>query len=615
MALKGALRSYNVARELITPELEPLVMPQLKSIRESVAEAFGVRDGTNRVSSSRRVRWDGKEIAEWVAGLTELVARFEERVETLLHACDAIDVQLKLLSETEYNHEQFSGAVQNIQKTVDELSLAGYSDLKTWVKLVDDKMGFVLMKRLEKAIYAWTQTFDTNQEESSSISQGIAKEEEKKEETFSEPRQPVNFSPIVVEILLRNQEISTSPSLPAVRSIFLKKFHDYISVVCSLPRPSSGRFEVFESKANSSKVAGTFDRLAHEIPPKCIADAYTCIECHMEKVSEFVSQWLAYQALWDTRVSDVANAVGGDMESWRTLLHEATDARNALDSSATFCNFGPVKVKYDKVHSQVNLKYDSWQKELQSCYADLLGQRIVDFHDKVCDAKSKLENITLDSTTSTYDIVLSVTFIQEMKNNLEPWSKTVAGLLDAERLLKRQRHIFKSDWMEGSRLQGQYQNLEHILSKRRQSMEEQMPLLQTRVIAEDKIAEQRTLDLLSNWEVEKPLRGNMSPDKAKEILSKYEFNLKKAKTDDENLIKAKDALGLDTKLSNGDITSCLEEMADLKEVWDAVSTPFESLQKIKQTPWITATPRKIRKELEDIMTGEVASSENLVLYS
>lgn len=54
MALKGALRSYNVARELITPELEPLVMPQLKSIKESIAEAFGVRDGTNRIYQAVR---------------------------------------------------------------------------------------------------------------------------------------------------------------------------------------------------------------------------------------------------------------------------------------------------------------------------------------------------------------------------------------------------------------------------------------------------------------------------------------------------------------------------------------------------------------------------------
>jgi dynein heavy chain 1 len=604
MALKGALRSYTVARELITPELEPLVMPQLRSIRESVAEAFGVSsDGTNRVSSSRRVRWDGKEIAEWVAGLTELVSRFEERVETLLHACESVDTQLNLLSQMEYDREQFLIAVQNIQKTVDELSLAGYSDLRTWVTIVDEKMGLVLSRRLENAILAWTKTFNFMNEENSNNFD----EEEKKLDEISNHTPTIHSSKIVVEILLRNQEISTSPSLPVVRSIFLQKFHDYISVVCSLPRPSSGRFEVFESGGGSPKTVGTFDRLVHEISTEKIANAYTCIEFYMEKVSKLVQQWFAYQDLWDTRVSDVANAVGDNMESWRTLLDEASEARNTLDSTSTSSDFGPVLVKYDKVHSQVNLKYDSWQKELQSCYADLLGQKIIDFHEKVCNAKSKLEGVTLDGATATYDLVLNVTFIQEMKDNLEPWSNSVSILLDAERLLKRQRHIFRSDWMEGSRLQGQYEHMEHILSKRSRSMEEQMPLLQTRIIAEDKVAEHRTLELLASWDIEKPLRGNMSPDQAKELLSKYEFNVKKAKIDDENLIKAKDALGLDAKLRNGSITSCLDEMSDLKEVWDAVSNPFESLAKIKQIFWVSATPRKIRKQLEDITTGKIIS--------
>lgn len=75
MALKGALRSYAVARDLITLELEPLVISHLSSIKDSIAEAFGV---TNKV---------------------------------------------------EYEREVFANVVRNMQQIVDELSLAGYSDI------------------------------------------------------------------------------------------------------------------------------------------------------------------------------------------------------------------------------------------------------------------------------------------------------------------------------------------------------------------------------------------------------------------------------------------------------------------------------------------------------
>lgn len=579
MALKSALRSYSIAREQITPELQPLVMPQIKSIRESISEVFGVSNiKSNKSLSSRRVRWDGKEIIEWIAGLTELVSRFEERVETLLQACHSIDLQLKHLSNTEYNHESFLSAAQKIQKTVDELSLAGYSELSDWVTHIDDKMGKVLGQRLESAILSWCTAFNADNKK------------------------------VTVEIVLRNQTICTQPSLPVVRSLCLKKFHEYVSVVCSLPTPCTGRFEVFESNSiNDKKTNGTFDRLMKAISPEIVSNAYDCIEYHMDKISDFVSQWLVYQALWDTRVDDVSNLVGNNMSTWQTLLDEAVVARNALDISKTTSVFGPVVVKYDKVHSQINLKYDSWQKELQSCYADVLGQKIQDLHQNVCEAKSKLESISLDSTTATFSIVMNVTYIQEMKGQLEPRRMEISSLLNAERILKQQRHLFRSDWLEGSRLLGQFQHMEHVLSKKVRLMEEQMPLLQTRVIAEDKVAEKRSMELLAQWDSDKPLRGNITPSNAKEILSNFEFHLKKAVSDDENLVKAKIALGLDTKARDNKISSHLDELQDLKEVWEAISSSYESFAEIKKTLWITAAPRKIRKQLEDITTGKLSS--------
>lgn len=608
MALKAALRSYTVTRDLVDVDLQELVLPQLKGIREAIAEAFGVSSegSTTKSSSSRRVRWDGKEMTEWVAGLTELVTRFEERVETLLYSCDKIYTQLDELSNVKYDHQEFLSIAESIQKIIDELSLKGYAGLNSWVSSVDEKMSAVLCSRLEDAIQGWTEYFQVKP----GVLRGHLNDDEDDGES-SEPKienlPEIDFPQISLEILLRNQQISTNPNLPVVRSVFLRKFHEYVAVICALPRPTSGRFEVFEPHEGKEETTKTFDNLLQLVSPECLSEAYLCIESHMEKVSEFVTQWLSYQELWDTRVIDVATAVGEDMNLWHDLLEEATDARSSLDLSTTVTKIGPVFIKYDKVHSQVNLKYDAWQKELQSCYAEILGQKIIEFHGEVSNAKSRLETVTLDGTTATYDLVLNVTFVQEMRENLPSWGQNVSNLIDAERLLRRQRHIFHKDWFEGSRLQGQFEHLEYILSKRCRTMEEQMPILQTRVIAEDKVAEQRVLDLLTKWGEEKPLRGNIHPEKANEILSKYETDLKKAKTDDESLIKAKDALGLDTKVSNGEIITTLDELLDLKEVWNAISAPFESLQKIKSQQWSTAAPRQIRKQLEDITAGTIAT--------
>lgn len=55
-------------------------------------------------------------------------------------------------------------------------------------------------------------------------------------------------------------------------------------------------------------------------------------------------------------------------------------------------------------------------------------------------------------------------------------------------------------------------------------MQEQVPLLQSRVVAEDKANAQRVAELVADWEQNKPLMGNITPEQALETLTKFEFN-------------------------------------------------------------------------------------------
>ena len=620
IALKTALRSYAAVRVLITPELEPLVMPQLLGIRECISETFDVKlDTSTAISKKRRVRWDSKEMTEWVTKLTDLVSKFEERVEQLLRACDKVDIALNLLERVDYDAVRFQGILQSIQKAIDKMSLSGYADLASWVCVVDDRMGAVLSRRLDAALQAWCKTFQVKKKASKEEDDAADETSEADTAAGTQPEPKVSIPSISVEILLRNQEISAVPAVPSVRGMFLQELHDYIGVVCNLPRPRSGRFEVFDSRtgkadASEEEEEESFHHLIQKASADNISAAYETVEKHIQNLSSFVDQWLAYQTLWDTRVSDVASSVGEDIDQWQTLLLEATEARSALDSAGTAAQFGPVSVKYNKVQSQINLKYDSWQKELQSSFAAVLSERIVVMHDRISNAKTRLENVSMETSANTNDIVLGVTFIQEMKQKLAPWGKEVDKLIASELLLKRQRHHFRGEWMETSVVKGQYEHMEQILDRRTRAMEQQIPLLQARVVAEDKASSNRAGEVLAAWEQEKPLRGNMKPTDAVEILTKFEFTMKKANLDNENLIKAKDALGLEQHVEGNAILECLNELADLKEVWEAVTKPYNSLEEIKETTWSSAVMRKIRRGLDDLLVEMRSLPNRIRLY-
>ena len=605
VAVKTALRSYQAVRVLVTPELEPLLMPQLLEIRECVSQAFDVKLSTSTaITKKRRVRWDTKEMTQWVTELTESVTKFEDRVEQLLRACDKVDIALNLLEDVEYDAVQFQAILGSIQKTIDEMSLSGYSDLDSWVNVVSDKMAKVLSKRLEGALKAWNKAFKIVLEEGGEKGDDPDVSESPVEDDVPDIKIPVE---VIMEIVLRNQEITAVPALPTVRSLFVNALHDFFGVVCNLSKPKSGRYEVFDSiTAKSSHGSDgsntTFDHLLSLVPPQIVTDAYSVIEGHITEAAAFAEQWFAYQTLWDTQVSDVASSVGTDIDKWQSLLLEAAEARSTLDSSATKAKFGPVVVEYAKVQSQINLKYDSWQKELQSSFAAILSQCIHETHDKISKAKTSLEETTLDSA-STENIVLGVTFIQECKQKIGIWGKEIEVLKESEKTLKRQRFVFHSDWMETSVVKGLSESLVQILERRSRTMEQQVPILQARVAAEDRSAAKQLTELLQKWEEDKPLRGNLTPPDALAVLAKYELTMKKASVHQENLVRAKDALGLEHTGEGTGVAEALNELSDLKEVWEAMVEPFQSLEQIKDTSWTAAVMRKIRRGLDDLLAS------------
>eukprot|EP00984_Skeletonema_dohrnii_P037236 scaffold39112_cov233-Skeletonema_dohrnii-CCMP3373.AAC.1 len=109
-----------------------------------------------------------------------------------------------------------------------------------WVEKVNKRVGAVLGSRLEEALSMWSEAY------------GLSALPDT-EKTKNGGKSSIKIPKISVEILLRNQEISAQPSVPATRSLFLDELHAYMGIVCTLPRLNSGRFDVFESGNEGGK--------------------------------------------------------------------------------------------------------------------------------------------------------------------------------------------------------------------------------------------------------------------------------------------------------------------------------------------------------------------------
>lgn len=99
----------------------------------------------------------------------------------------------------------------------------------------------------------------------------------------------------------------------------------------------------------------------------------------------------------------------------------------------------------------------------------------------------------------------------------------------------------------------------------------------------------------------------MSPKEATNQLQIFSSKFSRIKEDRENVYKAKEALELlgpgITPLNANDekLNVALEELEDLKSVWSELCKIWEQLDQLKELPWLSVQPRKIRNKLDNLL--------------
>jgi dynein heavy chain 1 len=121
------------------------------------------------------------------------------------------------------------------------------------------------------------------------------------------------------------------------------------------------------------------------------------------------------------------------------------------------------------------------------------------------------------------------------------------------------------------------------------------------------VVERRIIEVLGDWDKDKPVHGNRRPRDAIQLLSAYEDRFTKIREDRENMVRAKnaldmtDALRVGTQVSKLDVA--MEELTDLRGAWQALMPVFEELDQLRETSWMMVQPRKLRQSVDDLLAS------------
>jgi dynein heavy chain 1 len=126
--------------------------------------------------------------------------------------------------------------------------------------------------------------------------------------------------------------------------------------------------------------------------------------------------------------------------------------------------------------------------------------------------------------------------------------------------------------------------------------------MQVKIVAEDRIIQNRIAEALADWEQNKPIQGNLRAEDAMNAIIVFDARVTKLKEDEDMVARAKQALDLelvrDTRLE-----PVVEELRDLKGVWTALSGIWSQISELRETPWTSIQPRKLRQQLDQLVSS------------
>ncbi|CCL98405.1 uncharacterized protein FIBRA_00400 [Fibroporia radiculosa] len=210
--------------------------------------------------------------------------------------------------------------------------------------------------------------------------------------------------------------------------------------------------------------------------------------------------------------------------------------------------------------------------------------------------------LLVSSNSSTAAAVTFITFVQDLKRKTKQWGPMIELCAGGEKTLERFRYQFPDDWLYSDQLQGEWSAFNEILKRKNDSIQEQLAGLQLKIVAEDKIVENKINDIIQEWEQSRPVQGSMRSDTALNTINVFEGKLTRIQEEYDLVCRAKEALDLEL-IRHTRLDPVFEELRDLKAVWTALSGIWNQIGELREMSWATVQPRKLRQQIDGLLSS------------
>ncbi|TKA41939.1 Dynein heavy chain, cytoplasmic [Friedmanniomyces endolithicus] len=549
---------------------------------ESFVLAYDVHARHAGAEGSKRASLDDKLHVQFINSLGKSVATLQSKVSTLSTIQVSVNATLRELQTCTFSLEVFRGHLEALQRLIDQLNLEAYSNIVYWAAKTNDNVIEILRSRLQQALKEWSDEFEVGQD---------TLPDHKREEG----------APIVEtyahDLVMQSQMIQLEPPLEDAKAGWLDNLHAWLGTVCQLPRLQASRFE--NALTIGASGAATIYR---ELPLMCmdvLANLYESIEVKLSVAQVYIDEWLQFQSLWDLQLDQIRDDLGEELDLWLQLILEIRQKRDTFDTSGSHRSFGHLVINYEQVQTKVNAKYDQWQHDLLAYFSALFAARLVDVYTELQRARKDLEGSSMQ-TSSTAQAVSFITVVQTCKRQTKVWEPEMETFRQGQQTLSRLRFQYPKEWLYVEQVDHEWQALVEVLERKSKLIADQIDALRAKIVAEDGVVSRRISEVTERWSDQRPVSGSIPPAEATATLDNFDIELTRLCEQSEMVSKAKEALELPAGPDNA-LMTLLEEVQDFKSVWANLTIVWDQLSDMRDQPWNSVQPRKLRQSLDNLI--------------
>ncbi|KAI9672025.1 MAG: Dynein heavy chain, cytoplasmic [Trizodia sp. TS-e1964] len=591
------------------PEVSILLSGYQNEVQKVISKGIPMRwenfvqsyDQVRQHQSEEDDKYGESRYARFIRNFATAVSILQSKTFILSTINETIQKEMLELKTCPYDAGILRKHLETIQTSIDKLNLENYVNLGHWVAEMNQNIEVILLNRLDQAILLWIEVFQREENDDANLD-SLRKGQNSLAGATDDSKYQPKLRQLIHEVSMRNQVIYLDPPLEFARASWISQFHEWLGIVCNLQRIKASRYEIKLDLAENTNIFSDLTKSCCESLPR----AYAAIEKKLHTIGTYVDKWLQFQSLWDLQPNQVYEILGDNLSKWLQLSQEIRKTRTTFDTTDVSRSFGTLSIEYEGVQTKVSVKYDNWQREIVQKFAVRLGNRMREVFTEIEKARRDLEGQSLEAS-STAQAVSFITTVQQCKRKVKAWTPELELFRHGETFVFRERYS-SNDWLEVEQIDQQWTALNDILARKTKIVQDQTDALRAKILAEDKVVNNKVAEIIAQWNEERPVSGTLAPEQASATLSSFEQRLTKLATESEMVLKAKDALDLPAS-QDAMLSAILEEVQDFKSVWAALSTIWNSLNELRDSIWTAVQPRKLRPAIDGLikMTKDMPS--------